>query len=430
MLGRLRRQLTALAAALTGAVLVVMALAALSLAEGQLRAGAEATFRSNVNSIVVKLQSDRVVSATWLAQMESSEGLLVSIRDKGTPLTFRGSWTPATGRQVLLDRAEDMGRTLGVDAARAPISVIDTTSVVFEVRGDHGDAYLGAVTQIPVTGGWQSLVLLRDLSGTQRQVWLLRGAFAALVLLGVAALVGLCWLFAGRAIRPVEESQRRQAEFVAAASHELRSPLAVIRTSVSALDLDPAQAPRLRRNIEGECARMARLVDDLLSLARSDAGTWSLRPAPVDVDALLLETAELFAPLAGQRGQRLVLDVPETDLPPVPGDAQRLGQVLTILLDNAFRYTPDGGVVTLYARSDARWLTLEVRDTGPGIDPLHVDRVFDRFYRADAARTTKEHFGLGLSIARELVNAHHGAIRVSRTGPDGTVFEVKLPLKP
>lgn len=428
MLKALRTQLTLLSAALTGAVLVVMALAALTLAEGQLYKGAESTFRSNANGIVVKLQSDRVVSATWLAQLEASEGLIISIRDSGSPLAFHGSWSPATGRAVLLERAEDAARALGVSPDSPPLSVIDTTSVSFQVEGDRHDRYLGSVTLIPVSGGYMSLVLLKDTGSTQAQVLLLRCAFAALVLLGVAALCLFCWLFAGRAIRPVEESRRRQAEFIAAASHELRSPLSVIRTSASALAVAPDESVRLAGSIEAECCRMARLVDDLLSLARSDAGTWSVRREEVDVDALLLEAVERFSPAARQKGQALLLEVPERDLPAVLGDAQRLSQVLAILLDNALCYTPEGGSVTLSGRAERRWLILEVSDTGPGIAPNDLPRIFDRFYRADSARTTKEHFGLGLSIARELARLHGGTLRVSHTGPGGTAFELRLPI--
>ena len=190
----------------------------------------------------------------------------------------------------------------------------------------------------------------------------------------------------------------------------------------------PDQASRLRQNIEVECARMSRLVDDLLSLARSDAGTWTIARETVDMDALLLETAELFCPVARQKGQRLLLEVPERDLPPVTGDPQRLRQVLSVLLDNAFSYTPQGGVVTLRAEVDGAALTLQVADTGPGISPQSLPYIFDRFYRADVSRTTKEHFGLGLSIAKELAALHGGTLRVARTGPEGTVFALRLPL--
>ncbi len=267
------------------------------------------------------------------------------------------------------------------------------------------------------------------MTGAERQVLLLRAAFAGLVVLGVAALLGLCWVLAGRAMAPVEASQRRQAEFVAAASHELRAPLAVIRTSASALRVEPERANALTDGIERECARMARLVEDLLSLAGMDAGTWSIRRERVDLDTLLLETADDFYPIARRKGQTLALEVPDEPLPSVTGDPQRLRQILSVLLDNACSYTPEGGTITLSGAAEGRWACLRTADTGPGIGPEHLPHIFDRFYRADAARTGKGHFGLGLSIARELARLHGGELSVERTGSGHRVFAPPAPVK-
>lgn len=429
MLRALRRRLALLSALLTGAVLLAMGLSALSVAQRQLRSSADSAFQSNLNAIAAKLMSDRVISFTWLAQTEAAEGLVVSLWDGGAPLFFPGAWTPKTDRNVLVARAEAAGRRQGVDVALPPLSVIDVTSVTFEITGDHGDRYLAAAALIPGLHGWQSLVLLRDMGSFDSQVLQLRLAFALLTVLGVAALFASCWYFAGRAILPIEESQRKQAEFIAAASHELRSPLAVIRTSAEAAAVEPELAPALLGSIGRECGRMARLVDDLLTLARGDAGSWSVRHETVDLDALLLETAELFCPLAREKGQTLTLVVPDTDLPSVMGDAQRLKQVLTILLDNAFTYTPAGGTITLSGYAQGRWVVLRAADTGPGIPAEHLPRVFDRFYRGDLSRTAKEHFGLGLSIAAELARLHAGSLRVAESSEKGTVFELRLPAK-
>lgn len=427
-LRRLRGRLTLLCTALTGAVLLAMALVALALAEGQIRRGAEATFQSNLNAVSAKLQTDRVVSATWLAQTEAADRLILSISDAGTPLRFPGAWTPDTARQILVERAAQAGRAAGVDVEVPPLSSITpTASPIYEVDGDAGDRYLAAVAVIPAGSSWQSLVILRDNAASDGRVFSLRAAFAALVLLGAAALFLLCWLFAGRALRPIEESRRRHSEFIAAASHELRAPLAVVRTSASALALAGEEdRARLRGAIEAECARMARLVDDLLCLARSDAGTWSVRRQRVDTDTLLLETAEGFYSVAHRRGQRLTLSVPDEPLPPVQGDPERLRQILCVLLDNAFSYTPAGGTVTLSGRAEGGRLFLAVADTGPGVAPEDAGHIFQRFYRSDAARGDKQHFGLGLSIADELARLHGGTLRLAQTGPEGSVFELSL----
>ena len=192
---RLRRRLTLLAAGLTGAVLLVMALVALSIAEEQLRVSRESAFQSNINAIVAKIQADRIISTEWLAQTEVTDRLIIALWDGGAPLRFSGAWTPETGRETLIQRARDEGAARGVDVGARPLSVIETTATPpFEVAGDHGDRYLAAVVLIPAHDGWQSLVLLRDMTGAERQVLLLRAAFAGLVVLGVVALLGLCWV--------------------------------------------------------------------------------------------------------------------------------------------------------------------------------------------------------------------------------------------
>lgn len=280
---------------------------------------------------------------------------------------------------------------------------------------------------MPAHGSWQGVTLLRDMSSYDLQRTVLRVIVTGLILVGLAALAGLCWLFSGYAIRPIWEDQRRQAEFIAAASHELRSPLSVIRASLSALGLDPGQDGRLRSNMDRECRRMARLIGDLLTLAQGDAGTWDVRRETVDLDTLLLETAEDFYPIARQKNQLLSLSVPETALPIVTGDSQRLRQILTILLDNACSYTPEGGTITLSAQTGPGEALLRVADTGPGIPPEHRERVFDRFYRADPSRSDRGHFGLGLPIARELALLHGGELSVERSGPQGTIFLLRLP---
>ena len=427
-LRKLRLRLTLLSATLAGAVLVAMALLSLSLFDGQLRLNGETAFRSNMSAITTKLRSDRILTSEWLAQTEAAEKLVIAISDGGSPLTFPGSWESGTDRQLLTDEAQARALELGVDVNTPPYSILDVTlSPLFDIYGAQGERYLAAVALVPAHGSWQGITLLRDMSAYDHQKTVVRALVAGLVLAGLTALVGLCWLFSGYAIRPILEDQRRQAAFIAAASHELRSPLSVIRASLSALGVDPAQDERLRGNMDRERTRMARLIGDLLTLAQGDAGTWDIRTETVDLDTLLLETAEDFYPIARQKDQFLTLSVPDEALPTVTGDGQRLRQILTILLDNACSYTPEGGRITLSAQDSREGILLRVADTGPGIDPAHRERIFDRFYRADPSRSDRSHFGLGLPIARELSALHGGDLSVERSDSRGTVFLLRLP---
>ena len=429
MLKQLRIRLALLCTLITGAVLLVMAVGALTVSERQLDERNAALFQSNVNAVVYKLQSDRIISNTWLAQTEAGDRLIISIDDNGQPFSFTGAWTPPTPRGVLIASAKEKARSeFGIDTAVSPLTSFQASYAFFEIRGEKNETYRAAVDMLTLHGGWQSVTVLRDMREESQAIARQRFFILALVAAGMGLLFVFGWWFAGRAIRPVEESQRRQVEFVAAASHELRSPLAVIRTSTSAMLVDPAQSEQFASTVERECTRMARLVDDLLLLAGLDAKTWSVRRETLDSDTLLLDAYERYAPVARESGYLLSLDLPQAPLPAVSGDAERLAQVLSILIDNALQHTPSGCRIVLRARADVGALRIEVEDNGQGIADAHKKDLFNRFYRIDKARSDKAHFGLGLSIAKELVALHRGTIGVRDTAGGGATFVVEIPV--
>lgn len=429
MLKQLRKRLALLCAFITGAVLLVMAIGSLSVAENQLNGRSETLFQSNINSIVYKLQSDRYISNTWLAQTEASDNLIIYIEDNGQPFEFAGEWSPPTKRKTLIMAAQEKALSeFGIDTSISPVTSFQSSTAIFEIHGEKGERYRTAVDLFSSHGGWLSLTVLRDMREEDSVIARQRFLFLVLVLAGMLMLFLFGWWFAGRAIKPIEESQRKQIEFVAAASHELRSPLAVIQTSASALLVDPAQTMQFVTNIESECTRMARLVDDLLLLAGLDAKTWPVKLTTLDCDTLLLDSFERYGPVARESGHVLVLDFADETLPAIEGDMERLTQVLSILIDNALQYTPIGSRIVLRARAEASKLRIEVEDNGPGIPTEHKANLFSRFYRADMARSDKTHFGLGLSIAKELVNLHRGVLFVRDTPHGGATFIIELPV--
>ena len=224
------------------------------------------------------------------------------------------------------------------------------------------------------------------------------------------------------------EAYGTQKRFLADASHELRTPLTVIRTSVDSLrrgmDADPVEREETLRAIARESERMGRLVADLLTLARADAGQ-TIEPRRLELDSLVLEVYSQEQTLAN--GVRLQLG--EWDQIAVEGDADRLKQVMLNLVDNALRYTPHGGAVTLDLLRRGEEAVFRVRDSGPGIPAEHLPRIFDRFYRVDLPRTRGiGGTGLGLAIAREVAEAHGGRIDVESRVGEGSTFSLVLPV--
>jgi signal transduction histidine kinase len=218
-----------------------------------------------------------------------------------------------------------------------------------------------------------------------------------------------------------DEEQRRT--LLADVSHELRTPLAVITGNLEAI-LDgvyPADEAHLTPILE-ETRVLERLIDDLRTLTLSEAGSLTLHPEPTDPDVLVGDVVRSFAPSAARAGVRLVDEVAD-DLPILDLDPVRIREVLSNLVANALRHTPDGGSVTLRSQVTADEVVISVADTGPGIDPALRPYVFDRFVKGDGSRGS----GLGLAIARGLVEAHGGTISVSSPDGGGTTFRVSLP---
>jgi signal transduction histidine kinase len=268
-----------------------------------------------------------------------------------------------------------------------------------------------------------------------------------LVLSGASALLlGLAsWWLSGRSLKPAQEAWERQQAFVANASHELRAPLTLMRAnaevalrrahtaqaSVPALPgasssraVDSEQRLLLQDMVQ-EVDHMSLLVDDLLLLSRLDAGQLQLQRQPLEAAELLEGVRRQVSALGEQRGVDVVVDGASGT---IMGDQARLRQVLLILLDNALRHTPAGGKVALSARPDGHNVRLVVADTGEGIPPGHLPHVFERFYRASSERGEEAGgSGLGLSIARALVDAHHGHIGISSAPGKGTTVEMMLP---
>ena len=226
----------------------------------------------------------------------------------------------------------------------------------------------------------------------------------------------------------LEQAYSAQRRFVADASHEMRAPLTAIQANLELLrdraDMSPEEREGATREAAAEAGRLARLVADLLALARADAGT-PLRRAPVELDRVLMDVvgeARHFA-----NGQRLEIDALEPST--IAGDADRIKQLLLILVDNAVKYTPHGGRVILGLKRDGDAAAFGVRDTGIGIPREELSRVFERFYRADPARTRDPGgTGLGLPIARWIADQHGGTIELESEHGRGTIATVRLPL--
>ena len=305
--------------------------------------------------------------------------------------------------------------------ARFATAVLDGSPVRLYVRPLSDTRFRPAVlvvgqSLLPEAGSLRQLLVMVLIAG------------ATGLLLSVAG----AWFLAGRSLIPVQRAFARQQEFTADAAHELRTPLTVLRAATDVLDkhrTEPlADNGELFDDVRHEIGRMERLVADLLTLARSDLGELNLAVGHVALGALASEVTRRLAPLATGRTVTLTCATLAPD-PMVEADPDRLQQVLVILLDNALKHTPSGGRVAVSVARQGAEAAMAVTDTGEGIPPEHLNRLFDRFYQVDKARSRSGGgAGLGLAIAKSLVEAHGGRLTIASTVGKGTTVSVRLPL--
>ena len=266
-------------------------------------------------------------------------------------------------------------------------------------------------------------LVFADISGEQRTMGNLRLTCAVIGLLSVAVLFGISVLLARWAVRPVEQAWAEQRQFVADASHELKTPLTVILTNAELMQTDPD--PQYARSVLTMSQRMRTLVESLLELARVDGGAVRAAFEDTDLSALLEDELLPFEPLFFERG--LTLDSRIEDGIRVTGSPRHLRQVVSILLDNAMKYAPEGSTVEVILTRQGGSALLTAANPAPPMSREECQSIFRRFYRSDPARSGGG-YGLGLPIARGIVTDHGGKIQAeSREGR--LVFSVILPLR-
>ncbi|MFR8547252.1 MAG: sensor histidine kinase [Lachnospiraceae bacterium] len=452
MIQKLHIQLTALCTAITGLVLAVLTVICLSISESGIRGQEAAAFQTNLNTLYENLEVQTALSHNWIRQMEFHYQFTIRLFDNGIPLFYQ---------QITEDAQMDALAEQTIRTARQEhaIDLEDPSSAgmlgqhaEFTVYDKAGNPYNASAAVVPRGTGVLSAIVLHPLAPMRARILHQRISFAAADLAALLALCIFFWFFTARMIRPIQENRKKQIQFVAAASHELRSPLTVILSNIAAVRsrLMPCDDTFLD-TLDSESSRMSRLINDMLQLAGADNHTWSMQLQEAEPDTLLLQTWENFESMALSKGLRFDIELPEDSVPPVCCDAERIRQLLSILIDNAFSYTPRGGRVCLSLSTDTpdflaggarssssrdsgakgfaprkNALYLSVIDNGPGIPDDSKAAVFERFQQLDSSRRDKSHFGLGLCIAQEIAQLHHGQLLLTDTPGGGATFTVVL----
>ncbi len=250
----------------------------------------------------------------------------------------------------------------------------------------------------------------------------------ALGVLGLVLVASGGWLLARKSVAPVELTMEQMRRFMADAAHELRTPVAVIRSRVDVTlerPRDAAAYETMLTELRAEVERLATLVNDLFTLARADSDGRLFTPVQVQLDEVVLEAVTTAGWIASRR--EISLDVAEAEEAVIDGDSALLRQLVLILLDNAIKFSHVGGSVQISVGADSGVATIVIQDEGMGIDSADVPRVFDRFYRAKSARGATAGAGLGLAIAKWIADLHGAEITIAPAPERGTRVTVRFP---
>lgn len=429
MFRRLHIQMTFFSALIIGIVIFIMTTACNFIAENSTRQNAWNTFQNNAISCISHLETQSIISSDWILQAEKNYDISMDIRDNGNSLYLKKLQTDSLDETIFRKAEEISAASYALDLSNPGAVSKLTKRIFFQMK----DFYVSTAL-IPKSHGTVSMIILYSLDSVKHKILLQRLAFSGAAFLAILALSICSWFFTGRMITPLEKSRQEQTEFIAAASHELRSPLAVILSGISAMKkADPKEQGHFLSVIEKEGTRMSLLINDMLSLSNADNHSWKMHPVSCELDTLLLDTLlldtyEKYEPLMQDHHMKFFIELPEEEIPPCPCDPERISQVLGILLDNAISYVPENGKIILSLSQTETHFLIRVKDNGPGIPDSAKTSVFRRFYRADSARNNRQHFGLGLCIAYEIISLHKGTISVLDTPGGGSTFQISLPL--
>lgn len=422
---KLKRKFTMLSTFLTGLVLFAACMFSYSSAKLQIENKYQTSFENQSQTLSVFLAGTRQIRFQQLYQMEQEGKLLIYFFDNGA-LLYHAESSPQNRDLLYEDFAQNLQKEypdleLNTRNASSPVNI------TIEFRSG-GIPYLGKYVSTTTEGrNWYSFYLVQPVTEkykeTQNLIWLYILIFTG----GLCVLLCISWLLAKLTVKPAEQAHKHQTEFIAAASHELKSPLSVIAASTDYAKTKPEATQASLDKILAESRRMAALVDDLLILSGSETAGWQLRKETVNIENTLLTVYENYLPIVKKSGHQLKLVLPENDIPDILADEQRVIQTVSILLSNAIAYSPPGTSIELAIKATKKHLLLSVVDHGEGIAEEDKSQIFEKFYRSDKSRNSKSHFGLGLSVARELAELHGGKILLEDTPGGGATFSFLLP---
>lgn len=391
----------------------------------------ESTFFQRMSTLLIyQIESSSTDLNTSLKDYEDNYHIFSLITDRKGEKVYQSNSSFPTSIDSLLKGVKKQTATTSLSH-----SEIGTTSQdgILELNGDKQDTYLGIPATIVTSSDIvYEAIFIYQIDSLNSILQRILPLYLLMWLLAFIAVIFLTQYLLKKALAPTERVLKSQKEFVATASHELKSPLAVMVANTDMLLEDTSlneQSSQAVQTIDFECMRLSRLVKDMLLLASSDAKSWTLHQSEINIDTLLITLYETYEPLCLKNGIEINLHLSEESYPAMFTDKDRLFQILCIFMDNAIQHSKDNSLIEILVTYTERNITFSVADHGQGISDQDKNNIFDRFYSGDKSHSNKSNFGLGLSIAKELTQMLNGSINVKDTLGGGATFIIKFPLK-
>lgn len=427
MFQKVHHKLTFLFTGITSCILIVMSLCYLYVSEQNLNNNQFISFQSDMNSIITNFEGQTVITHEWLSKMESGGKYQIYILDNNVEFLFQNKDQNSVKKLLFQDVLEYHNETYSTHTNSSPFLA---SHKEFKYTDKNTNLnYYATVANLQKEQGTLSFVLLFSLDQLESKITQQRIIFLVINMIAILTLFIFSYYFTRILLKPIEKNQKEQSAFISAASHELRTPLTVILSSASACSkAEKEEQTQFFHTIQMEGLRMANLIQNMLTLANADNHYWSIQMQKIEIDTLLLDTFEIFQPLAVQQKREMYIHLPEESIPYIKCDRERIVQVLAILITNALNYTNPKGVIHINLSKTEGYVEISVSDNGIGIPDSEKEHVFQRFYRIDSSRNKKDHFGLGLSIAFEIIKGHKGSIKITDTPGGGATFTIQLPI--
>jgi signal transduction histidine kinase len=425
MFKKLHLKLTVMSSIITAIIVLIIILICLSVSETRLREQEEYTFLLQTNTISADLLTSQPIQLEWYLRNTNNGYNTLYIEADAKPIVLNSLNFGQTTKALINDIKAYIKKNykpLENDYYSNNIS-----KQYFTYRNKRIN-YLVMNASIRVNNGIITYIYLYRMDSLEHNILMQRLSFFGIFLFSIIALFLFSYFFTSHVLKPVLLNQQKQKVFVASASHELRSPLAVFKMGLSILKTGPTpdKQERFIQLMTSEVIRMELLVSDLLFLSKSAQDHLSYKFRLVKISNILREVHEKYLPIAENKKITLLLDLQNLDEHLVNCDSLRMEQVIIILLDNAINYTPQGKSITIRGEMSQHHFHIKVIDTGTGIDDIEKEKIFDTFYQVSSSRTDKTHVGLGLSIAKEICTAHGGKISVYDTPEGGSTFHVTI----